>query len=463
MEQLTKQNKLVIDVTTLTQWTRPPVGIVRTQLEFVKYLLDNKPKTVYFKFNNERTALIEVPIDEIQNTILNLLNTKEKISQKSSNHQEKSHSIWKKVRDIYATEGLRYLLIRGCKKFCPYQVKDMIKHIYFKLFLNHNQIQNSIGTKLFLPEIHYSNSTEVPLFLTKNTTLVSIGLDWDHSNYSLLFWLKKKIEFKVVSAFYDGIPILYPHLVQSYAFSQMFFSHFYYLTYLSDKVFCISNFSKNQFTEIAHQHHIRNLPTLESIYLGSNVLKNRDNFLSTMRKHSSNYILYVSTIEARKNHKLLLQVWEKLLETQIDLPALVLVGMRGWGVDDVYQIYDRNPKLQEVVHFYENVEDDELVSLYQNAQFTLFPSYAEGWGLGAVESMLYGKPVIIANCPALIEATQGLMPTLNPNDVEAWTETVITLMNNQDKLNNLKTLIKEEFKPRTWDTFSKEFYSFINK
>lgn len=83
--------------------------------------------------------------------------------------------------------------------------------------------------------------------------------------------------------------------------------------------------------------------------------------------------------------------------------------------------------------------------------------------MGAVESLLYGKPCIISDCPALVEATQGLMPSVAADDIEGWIESIKLFSNKKSKLIELKEIIKKDFKSRKWSEFSKEFSDFAKE
>ncbi len=141
------------------------------------------------------------------------------------------------------------------------------------------------------------------------------------------------------------------------------------------------------------------------------------------------FAMFCSTIEVRKNHLLLLHLWERLRqELPPDrLPILVFVGRWGWGVDAVRLAMERNWRLAPHVQIFEDVRDDALRWLYRNARFTLFPSFNEGFGLPAGESLSAGTPVLISNHPALVEATEGLMPAIDPSDLPAWQREVTAL------------------------------------
>src|SRR5262249_54027712 len=133
------------------------------------------------------------------------------------------------------------------------------------------------------------------------------------------------------------------------------------------------------------------------------------------------FVLSVSTIEARKNHELLYHVWDRLVARHGDrVPPLVLAGMVGWGVPDLLTRIRLNPRLAGKGLILDHVDDHELLWLYEHSLFTLFPSFYEGWGLPVAESLTLGRPCIVSNAGAVLEASQRLVPALDPLDFGAW-------------------------------------------
>jgi len=83
-----------------------------------------------------------------------------------------------------------------------------------------------------------------------------------------------------------------------------------------------------------------------------------------------------------------------------DVLILVFAGGWGWGTETVELLVQRNWRLRKHLRVLGQVSDAELIWLYRNALFSVFPSYAEGFGLGAAESLSFGTPVVISDCPS---------------------------------------------------------------
>jgi glycosyltransferase involved in cell wall biosynthesis len=160
------------------------------------------------------------------------------------------------------------------------------------------------------------------------------------------------------------------------------------------------------------------------------------------------FVLYCSTIEIRKNHILLLKVWHRLLPLLGDrLPMLVFCGRWGWMYDELVAFLAQHPELREHVQFRSNLTDRQLAGLYRGAEFSVYPSAVEGWGLGAAECLDFGLPVLISDAPSLTEATQGLMPTIPARDLEAWCAAVARACTDPAWLGELRATIASRYRP----------------
>src|SRR3977135_1593860 len=101
-------------------------------------------------------------------------------------------------------------------------------------------------------------------------------------------------------------------------------------------------------------------------------------------------------------------------------------------------LLERHWRLRSHLRVLDSVSDAELIWLYRNARFSVFPSHAGGFGLGAAESLSFGTPVVISDNPALVEATEGLMPAHDPLDFPSWYDDLRSLITDDARLDELR-------------------------
>ncbi len=132
------------------------------------------------------------------------------------------------------------------------------------------------------------------------------------------------------------------------------------------------------------------------------------------------FILFVSTIEPRKNLPTLLRAFRRLRDNYKSQAALAIAGQRGWLAEQVDQVLDEL-KLRDAVHFLGGVPNEELVFLYNAAKLFVLPSFYEGFGLPPLEAMACGTPVIVSNVSSLPEVVGDAGILVAPEDVEGLT------------------------------------------
>lgn len=134
----------------------------------------------------------------------------------------------------------------------------------------------------------------------------------------------------------------------------------------------------------------------------------------------------LGTIEARKNHLLLLHIWSRLVaRLGIAAPRLIIIGQRGWEAEQVYDILDRGEALRDHVVELSGASDEEVAFHLSSAKALLFPTLAEGYGLPLVEALELGVPVIASDLPVFREIGQDIPTYLNPIDGIGWEQAII--------------------------------------
>lgn len=138
------------------------------------------------------------------------------------------------------------------------------------------------------------------------------------------------------------------------------------------------------------------------------------------------YFVCIATIEPRKNHLLLLNVWRRLTDVMgAAAPRLVLVGQRGWENENVVDMIERCSPLVGVVTEYGGLPDAEVASLLLGARALVLPSFVEGYGLPLAEALSLGTPALCSDIPALREVGGDTPEYLDPLDGPGWLAAVM--------------------------------------
>lgn len=140
------------------------------------------------------------------------------------------------------------------------------------------------------------------------------------------------------------------------------------------------------------------------------------------------YLLYVGTLEPRKNVNLLLEVWREVRKQH---PVeLVLAGRRREDFPEI--------SAEPGLHLPGLTPEQELPQLYSNALVCLYPSYYEGFGLPVLEAMQCGAAVIASADPAISEVADDAAMLLDPRDARAWIQTLESLLANPQQLAEMR-------------------------
>jgi glycosyltransferase involved in cell wall biosynthesis len=143
------------------------------------------------------------------------------------------------------------------------------------------------------------------------------------------------------------------------------------------------------------------------------------------------FILFVGTIEPRKNLLTLLEAWAMLR----DRPDLVIVGGWGWNYGP---IRDRISRLGDHVHHLDALEPSYLPAVYNLALVLAHPAWYEGFGLPPLEAMACGTPVVVSDSSSLPEVVDGAGLIVPAGDAEAWRRALERVLGDHDLVADLR-------------------------
>jgi glycosyltransferase involved in cell wall biosynthesis len=175
---------------------------------------------------------------------------------------------------------------------------------------------------------------------------------------------------------------------------------------------------------------------------------------------SGSFFLSVGTIEARKNHVLLLDVYRQAIQENIDLPPIVLVGRRGWLTDDFQKAVDTDPDIKGKIIILDKTTDAELRWLYENCLLTVFASFYEGWGLPVAESLNYGKIALSSNTSSMPEVGGVFADYFSPDAPNELLGLLVSYLDPKVR-SKREAFIRKDYKPLAWNDAAKKFASLV--
>jgi glycosyltransferase involved in cell wall biosynthesis len=167
------------------------------------------------------------------------------------------------------------------------------------------------------------------------------------------------------------------------------------------------------------------------------------------------FLLFVGTLEPRKNVPGLLHAYRILLDQKVTAEPLVLVGGKGWLYEE---IFDRVEALglNDQVRFLHGVPDADLPGLYSAASVLTTPSFYEGFGLPALEAMSCGTPVVVADRASLPEVVGDAGILVDPEDPGAIAEGLKRVLTDEELRAKMETLGLGRASSFSWERVARE-------
>ena len=175
-------------------------------------------------------------------------------------------------------------------------------------------------------------------------------------------------------------------------------------------------------------------------------------------KKGSIYLI-VCTLEPRKNHTYLLDVFDMLWSKGVDI-SLNIVGKEGWMVDDLIQRIKHHKKLNTQLFYWNDLNDEELNYCYQNSKMMLFPSFVEGFGLPIIESLNNKLPVLASDIPIHREVGGDKIGYFDINDTNDLVNKILSI----EKFGIPKELqVEESYRWLNWRESTEILFDKIQK
>jgi glycosyltransferase involved in cell wall biosynthesis len=440
----------VIDATILFEEPVRIHGIARVELEILRFFVD-EPDVKFINLNADSGPSF-VSFDSLSERLSQILTNLENKSKTSSNSLFSSAVLMAKnlAQQLIARTPPNFRLLvvlplGGLNHFfkAVVRVKNALQvtGVEFKEFARaERRFFNSQSKKQKLSQKHFHHLNPSgkarPLgaleSLGASGSFLSAGLLFMRMDMSHLARLKRERGLRIVLLIHDLVPIKFPHLTfQDHR--EKYSRWFSDAIQIADSVVSYSDSTRDDIKTYAYETLFLESIDIRPIALGLDHLVQEVSCNPPISLlDGERFIVYVSTVERRKNHDVLYRAYEfaALRGNAAKLPRLVIVGGHGWGATSVITDLKFDPILTDnngrrTVTFLEGVSDDQLVWLYKNAHFSVYPSLYEGWGLPVTESLLNGTAVLVSDKGPLVEASFGQAIVLPAKDAEAWAEAII--------------------------------------
>ena len=174
-----------------------------------------------------------------------------------------------------------------------------------------------------------------------------------------------------------------------------------------------------------------------------------------------NYVLFVGTIQPRKNLPVLIEAFAEFVKKNKDF-KLIIVGKKGWLYKNIFQKI-KNMKLGKRIIFTGHVSDQQLALFYKNAFCFVLPSFYEGFGIPVLEAMNYNCPTIISSSSSLKEIGGDASLYLDPKNSSDLTEKLTLLKNHPELGRDIIGKGKLQLKKFSWENCSQQTLEVIKQ
>lgn len=422
--------RFVIDITQLVHWPGNLTGIPRVMDELaLRFMNDGKVDAIFVSWVKELEQMCEVDF------------------RKSRPNRGKGITFVTKDRNTAASslEEKDILDIRILRASSPDVVKKAVKNLAVKSRFDRTSIyrkvlstKRSIELQSYKPYIPESG----------DKLFIPWGEWWDKN------WLALMKDFSVLGVeIYPVCHDILPMIVPQYSGNSSSLEEFIIQVFPVSKTVVANSNSTKQDLDGWMKSKGLSVPSIKTFRLGEDFTFSKNAHTSSVAKkysvEKSGYIMYVSTIEPRKNHTLLYYVYKLAKSRDISLPKLLVIGRVGHDSNVLIKIIQNDPEVNQNILICNNVDDTELNWLYENCLFSVAPSFYEGWGMPVLESIARGKPVVCADTSSLREMPADCIIFFNPSSTDECLSAITSML--ETKVLEKYIENTKKYKPHSWD------------
>ncbi|QTN20247.1 glycosyltransferase family 4 protein [Brevundimonas sp. AJA228-03] len=297
------------------------------------------------------------------------------------------------------------------------------------------------------------------------STVILLGSFWGNENTIDRYIEIKSAGVRIGAYIYDLIPITHPQFCDAYL-TRSFTAALNDLSLLADFFLTISDHTNRELSSFLEKHSPRPLPVqtvplahamddgprIDPVWpTGLQRLKGRD------------YVAYVSTIEGRKNHLYVVNLWRQLIDEGRTVPDLLLAGRKGWRIGGLTDLLESTDYLDGRVHLAHGLSDADVKAVYAGSRFTVFSSFTEGWGLPVGESLAARTMCAASGVASILEVGGDFVDYFDPTNLQDGVRVIGRLIDDEVYLAARRRHIVEDFVARTWADVAGDFMDQVDE
>ncbi len=233
----------------------------------------------------------------------------------------------------------------------------------------------------------------------------------------------------------------------------------------ADKIIAVSESTKEDLMEIYQvpPEKIRVIYSGLGIKAKREVLPREKVYVTRKYELPEDYILYLGTLEPRKNIVSLLQAFDHLKKEEAFRYSglkLVIAGAKGWLYDDIFRAARASSFRRDII-FTGYVEDRHKAALYRMARLFVYPSFYEGFGFPPLEAMAQDTPVVTSSISSIPEAVENTAVTVNPTNPDELYKAMREVLLDPKLSSNLSAFGHGRAKLFDWNKCARETLEFI--
>jgi glycosyltransferase involved in cell wall biosynthesis len=309
----------------------------------------------------------------------------------------------------------------------------VLNYLFFKIF-NYPKIDKELEVDVFfMPHINFIGKSSV------GKSLVTIH-DLSFLKYSEFFSWRKNFWHKMVNV---------KKLIKRF-----------------DRVVAVSENTKKDIIDLCgiNENKIEVIyPGLGGEFINAEINKDKLEDVKIKYNLPDKYILYLGTIEPRKNVDGIIKAYNELRNTYNEMKdyKLVIAGGKGWKSNNIYKEWGKS-EFKNDINFLGYIDGEDKIYLYNLASVFIYPSFYEGFGFPPLEAMASGVPVVVSYAASLPEVAGSAALMVNPYNINDMARALKEILTDENLKNKLIKQGLEQAKKFSWENTAKEYLKIFN-